>query len=90
MPWNLSPHGKWARIPRFLCPSGICFNKISDYGSQGKNVEDVYVVVSPFRPHMGEVQELKREVCTVRRENSVGNDVLQEANELLSVEPLYA
>ena len=59
-----------------------------DCGSHGENVEDVNVVDSPFRPRMGEVQELKREVCTVRRENSGGNEVYQEANALLPVEPL--
>ena len=67
----------------------ICFDEKIDCGSQGKNVEDVTVVVSPFRPRMGEVQELKREIRTVRRENSGGNEVLQEANTLLSVEPLF-
>ena len=37
---------------------------------------------------MGEVQELKRVICTVRREKSGGNEVCQEANALLPVEPL--
>ena len=57
-----------------------------DYGSQGENVEDVNVVVSPFRPWMGEVQ---REIRTVRRKNSGGNEVLQDANTLLSGQPLF-
>ena len=46
------------------------------------------VLVSPFRLRMGEVQVLKREICTVRREKSGGNEVLQEVNALLSVDPL--
>ena len=50
--------------------------------------KSVDCVVSPFRPHMGEVQDLKREICTVARKKSGGNEVLQEVNALLSVEPL--
>ena len=56
--------------------------------AKGENVEDVNVVVSPFRPRMGEVQELKREVCNVRRENSGGYEIFQEASALLPVGPL--
>ena len=44
----------------------LFFMKNMDCGSQEENVEDVNVVVSPFRPRFGEVQELTREVCTVK------------------------
>ena len=80
--------GKWARLPKLLCPHEIRLDENVDCGSQGENVEDVNVVVSHFRPHMGEVQELKREICNVGREKSGGNEVLQEVNALLSVERL--
>ena len=56
---------KWASVPRNLSPPGISFDNNIDCGSQGENVEDVNVVVPPFRPHMGDVQEMKREICTV-------------------------
>ena len=46
------------------------------------------VAVSRFRPDMGEVYDLKRVICTVVRESSGGNGVLQEVNALLSVGPL--
>ena len=46
------------------------------------------VAVCPFIPRVGEVQELKLEVCTLRRKNSGGNEVLQEVSLLSSVEPL--
>ena len=78
--------GKWASVSWNLSPPGIRFGKNVDCGSQGENVEDVNVV-SSFRPHMGEVQELKREICTVGRESNGDNEVLQEVNALLSVEP---
>ena len=80
--------GKWASAPRLLYPPGIRFDTNINCGSQGENVEDVNVVVSPFRPHMRKVQELKREICTVRGESDGGNEVLQEANALLYIEPL--
>ena len=57
--------GKCASLRRNLSPPGIRSDENVDCGSQGENVEDVNVVVSPSRPHMGEVQELKREICTV-------------------------
>ena len=75
MPWNVSPRG-------------IHFDKDVDRGSQGENVEDVNVVVLPFRPHMSEVQELKREMRTVVRESCGGTEVLQEVSAFLPVEPL--
>ena len=71
-----------------MSPSGICCDKNVDCGSQGENVEDVNVVVSSFRAQMSEVQELQREMRAVGRESTGGTEVLQEANELLSVEPL--
>ena len=74
MPWNLSP--------------GTVLIKNVDCGSQMENVEDVSVVVLPSRPQVSEVQELKREICTVGRESCGGNEVLQEASALLPVEPL--
>ena len=46
------------------------------------------VVVLPFRPHMSEVQELKRKMCTVGWESGGGNKVFQEVSALLAVEPL--
>ena len=80
--------GKWASVPRLTARPGSVLMKMDCGSPWEEDVEDVNVVVSPFRPHMGEVQELKREICTVRREKSGGNEVLQEANALLSVEPL--
>ena len=69
-------------------PPGFRFNlKKLDCGSQGRNVEDVNVVL-PFKPHMSEVQELKRKMCTVGRESGGGTEVLQEVSALLAVEPL--
>ena len=76
--------GKWARIPRLVCPPGFRLNECIDSGSQVKDVEDVGVVVSPCRPRMREVQQQKREVCSVGRANG-GNEVCQEASALLSV-----
>ena len=77
---------KWASVPWNLSPPGIRFDENVDCGSQGENVEDVNVVVLRFRAHT-EVQELKREMCTVGRESS-GTEVLQEVRALLPVEPL--
>ena len=42
------------------------------------------VVVTTCRPRMSEVQKLKREVCSVGRENGGGNEVCQEASASLS------
>ena len=50
-----------------LSPPEIRFDKNVDSGSQGENVEDVNVVVLPFRPHVSEVQELKGKEFTVGR-----------------------
>ena len=51
-------------------------------------VEDVNVVVLPFRPLVNKVQELKRRVCTAGRESGGGNKVLHKVSALLAVEPL--
>ena len=85
---RLPPADRQVGVPWNLSPSGIRFDDKKDCGRQGHNVENVNVVVSPFRPRMGDVQELKREICTVRWENSGGNEVLQQANTLSSVDPL--
>ena len=73
-------------MPWNLSPHGIHFDKNVDCGSQGEDVEHVNVVVFPS----SEVQKLKREICCVEWEKSGGNEVLQEVNALLSVEPLSA
>ena len=80
--------GQWAGVPWNLSPRGILFDKDVDCGSWGEDVEDVDVVVFPFRPPVSKVQGLKRKVCTVGRESGGGNEVLQEVSTFLPVEPL--
>ena len=82
--------GKWFRISWLSGPQGIRFKEITDGGSQGKDVEDVDVVVTPCRQRMSEVQKLKTEICSVERENGGNNEVCQEASAFLSVGPLSA
>ena len=57
-------------------PGGIRVDENIDCGSQEEDVEDVNVVVLPFGLHFGEVQVPKKEICTVEREKSSGNEVL--------------
>ena len=62
-------NGQWA---------SSLLNKDGDCGSQGEDVEDVDVVVFPFRAPVSKVQELKGEECTVGREISSGGKVTKE------------
>ena len=68
--------------------SRIHFDRDVNSGRQGEGVEDVNVVLFPFRPPVREVPELQRKVCTVERESGGGIKVLQEVSALLPVEPL--
>ena len=60
--------GKGFRISWLSGPQGIRFKEITDGGSQGKDVEDVDVVVTPCRQRMSEVQKLKKCGAEERRQ----------------------
>ena len=80
--------GEWARITwAHLGP--VLFEYV-DSGSQGKDVEEVDVVVTACGPRMSKVQKLKREICSVWLEKGGGNEVCQEASAVLSVGALCA
>ena len=83
-----SASGKWASVPWNLSPRGIRSDKDIGCGSQEEDVQDVDVVVFPFRPPVSKVQELKRKVCTVGRDSGGGNEFMQEVSAFLPVEPM--
>ena len=73
----------------YALPGSVFDENVVDCGSQREDVEDVDVVVFPFRPPLSKVQELKGKECTAGREISSGSKVAQEVSALPSGVPLH-